>query len=196
MNKKAPQVNSLTQILEDIVSKNDHSTISIAEILDHLNNRGFGPLLAILGFFVIVIGAIPLVPSLVSLVIIFLNLQMLIGKKYPWLPKRIMNLKMDKSKIEHGIQFIKPVSKKIHPMLKMRWLFLFNRISEIITSITCIILAAVIVVTGFIPLLPTLLALPIILFGVGYMARDGLLIALGFLIVFAVGSFFCCQYLC
>jgi hypothetical protein len=193
MDKVSQQVNSLTQILEELISKTDHEKITVAEILDHLNNRGFGPLLAILGFFVIIIGAIPLVPAFVSLIIIFINLQMLINKKYPWLPKQIRDLKIDKSKIKHGISFIKPFSQKVQPLLRMRWSFLFNRISKIITSLTCIALAAIIIVIGFIPFLPAILAVPIILFGIGYMAQDGLLIALGFLIVFAVSGFFLLQ---
>ena len=184
-NTKSSKPDSITVILEGVISGIKGEKISIEQIVDHLKYRGYGPILAILALFVIIFGFIPLLPALFGLIIIFISIQMLIGNEHPWLPNKLKNLKISKDKLTYCIKFARPYTKKLERMLHMRYIFLFNRVSEIITAITCLTLACAMIIVGFIPMLPAAFSVPIFLFGIGYTVQDGLLIVLGFLIIFA-----------
>lgn len=176
----------INHILEGLISDIDGDQVTVGQIIDYLKYRGFGPILALLSLFVIIVGAIPLVPAIIGLAISFISIQMLIGKEHPWMPRKIRNLTIEKNKLEHILSFSKPYTNKLERILRMRLLFLFNRFSEIITAIMCLSLAIPMIAIGFIPMVPALFCLPILLFGIGYTAQDGLFIASGFIIIFGI----------
>lgn len=176
----------ISQILEHLISEISGDHVTIGEIIDNLKHRGFGPILVVLSLFVIIAGAIPLVPAIIGFVIVLISMQMLLGSEHLWIPHKLKHLKINKSKLAHCISFAKPYTKKLEHILKMRLLFFFNRTSEIITAIVCLALAILMIVIGFIPMVPAVFCLPIFLFGIGYTAQDGLFIALGFLIIFGI----------
>lgn len=183
MPRKSKHSNSMTEMLNSLVGQSESKTISVGQIIDNLKHRGFGPMLAILGLLIIVVGAIPLVPALLSLIVCFVSVQILLDKAHPWVPKKIRNLKINRSKLKHGLNFIKPTIRKMERLLKTRLTLFFNRVSEIIIAFTCLALALAIILIGFIPMVPALFALPILMFGVGYIAQDGLVIFIGFLLL-------------
>lgn len=184
MKRKPKPSNSMTYMLESLVGHSTAKFITIGQIIDNLKHRGFGPMLAVLSLMIIIVGAIPLVPALLGLLVVFVSVQILIDQAHPWVPKRIRDLKVNKHKLQHGLKIIKPYILKLERLLSTRLTFFFNRVSEIIIAITCLALAIAIILIGFIPMVPALFSLPILMFGVGYIAQDGLVVFLGFLIIF------------
>lgn len=183
MQEEKPHSTRIIEILEGLISNISGEQITVEQIVDQLNHRGFGPLLAVLALLVIIVGAIPFVPALVGIIIAFICLQMLFGYKHPTLPKLLQNLKIKKSLINTIIKFLKPFAQKMGVLIKRRYTFFFNRFSDIIISATCICLALCIIFLGFIPFLPLVFCAPIFMFGIAYTVEDGLLIVLGYILI-------------
>lgn len=195
MNASSPQNEgeSLTGILEGLTAGLETEQITIGHIVEQFKYRGFGPLLLVPALIVILpTGAIPLIPALAGLIIAFVCLQMLIGREHPWLPKRLKEFSIPKSKLENSIRRAKPYTEKIDKILHRRFVFFVNAISKRLTALFCLVLCLVMFFIGFIPMLPATLALPVFFFGLGFIAQDGLIITLGFLSMFvsAVGLWF------
>jgi hypothetical protein len=176
---------TMSGILASLLEHVSTERVTTGQIIDQLKHRGFGPILALLALFIIVLGAIPLLPAFIGMLIILVAIQMVIGWEHPWIPKKLRAIELEKNKLQHLLDFTHPYTTKLERLLKNRYGFIFNRVSEIITAITCIIIALTIITIGFIPLLPALLAIPIFLFGIGYTVQDGLVVIIGFLMVAA-----------
>lgn len=178
MSKKA-----LTDMLEAIKDSTENGKISFADIVRALNSRGFGALLVAPSIIIILpTGAIPGIPALCGLFIVLISAQLLIGRKYPWLPKRLKKASFDKEKYERALEKAKPYTEKIDEFFHPRFEFLTREPVQRVIAILCLLLSLVIISIGFIPLLPDPLALAILLFGLGISVHDGLITALGFLV--------------
>ncbi len=161
--------------------------ISIGDLVDALNSRGYGPLLigpALLT--VLPTGAIPGVPAISALMIIFISVQILLGQSHPWLPKRIKKFSFSRKKFIAGLDKIKPYTEFIDSFFYPRLEFLTRKELKPFIAILCIILSLGIIVLGWIPFLAMIPASGILLLGLGLSARDGLLVALSFCVM--VGS--------
>jgi hypothetical protein len=173
---------NLSSVLGTLTTEIDDDQTTIGNIAERFKDRGFGPLLLVPSLVVILpTGAIPLVPALAGLIISFVCIQMLIGREHPWLPKQLKQLSIPKSKLQKAVRHAKPYTKKIDKVLRKRLSFLVNPFSKRLTALLCLLLSLAMIFIGFIPMLPATVALPIFLFGLGYIVQDGLVIAIGFL---------------
>ena len=189
LNPNQIKSRTLTSILEGMVVDVAEDKVTIGHIVSHLKHRGFGPLLLIPALLVILpTGAVPMVPAAAGMLIAFVCVQMLIGHQSPWLPRRLRDFSLSKSRLEKTVARATPYAKKIDRVLFKRFLFLVSPLSKRLTAVFCLLLSIAMITIGFIPMLPSMLALPIFFFGLGYIAEDGLVVATGFLTIF--GSVF------
>lgn len=181
----AAATESLTGVLDMLLDGQKDQRVQLGNVVKQFKYRGFGSLMLVLTLVIMLpTGAIPFVPAISGLLILFISFQILFGYKYPWIPQRLSNLSMSRDKLERGIHKVKPYTQKIDRLLKPRLPYLTHNIVKRITALITIMFATVIILIGFIPLLPATLAIPIFFFGLGYIARDGLLILIGFLSIF------------
>lgn len=175
---------ALTETLETLEEKIDGEKISFGEIVEALNSKGFGSLLVGLSLILVLpTGAIPGVPAFVGIFIMLVSAQILFGRDYPWVPNKLDNMKFNFSKYKRSVEKAKPYTEWIDGFFKNRLEILtHNGAKKIVAFITCI-LAATIIVIGFIPFLPMLPGLTILFFGLGLMTHDGLMTALGFVVL-------------
>lgn len=177
---------ALTDVLDTIEESSDNSKISLNEIVDALAKRGFGPLL--IGPALITIlptGAIPLVPGLCATIIFLIAGQILIGKKHPWFPKKLLNISFNRSTFEKGHKKIRPYAEHIDAFFHPRLEFLTRQTAQRVIAFLCLILSVIIIIFGAIPLLPAVPASAILFFGLGLTVHDGLLTSLGLVTVIA-----------
>ena len=175
------QKTNLTDTLEAIESETEGDSISFHDLVTALNRRGFGALL--IGPALITIlptGAIPGVPALCAVFIILVAAQVVLGRKHPWLPKKLKDMSFNRDKYLKGIQKAKPYTKRIDGFFHPRLRFLTHEASERVISLLCVFLSVAIIVLGFIPFAAMLPASAILLFGLGLSVHDGLLTAFGF----------------
>lgn len=175
-----PHNKNLSDTLDILQTETSGETVIFNDLVEALNRRGFGPLLiAPSALTILPTGAIPGIPALCGIFIILMAGQILIGRHHPWLPKRIKNFSFRRDKMVSAIQKAKPYTSKVDTFLRPRLKFLTQDTATPLVALICVILSLGIVVIGFIPMLPAAISLPILFFGLGISAKDGLMTLLG-----------------
>lgn len=172
----------LTEIIESIASEADQHQVDVHEILDSFSKQGFGILLILPCILLLIppIGAIPGVPFLMGLLIALLSIQLMVGVRQPWLPRKIMDVKVKTKLVKKSINGLLPFTRAVDKYTKRRLqiLFMFPMIN--IAACCCLCLSVVIMFIGWIPFLPFGVAAVVLVFAVGLTVGDGLFLALGF----------------
>ncbi len=177
--------NGLAATLETIEQETSGERIVVGDIVAALEKRGFGPLLIAPALITALpTGAIPFVPAICAILIILFAGQMVLGAGNPWLPKKIKSYSLSRTKFQRLVKKSKPLIRWVDNCAQQRFEILTHKIAQRLIAALCIFLAGLIILIGFIPFAPTLPALAILLFGLGISMRDGLIILLGFAVVF------------
>lgn len=173
----------LSGLLDDLEALLDNrERVPLGEIIDALGARGFGPLLVTLSAFLILpVGMIPGMPGLVAIVLVLIGLQMLIGQKRLWAPVGVRSRTVSAELLRVSIQRARPIARRLRPVLMPRYYGLVDNGLILSTAAAIFIGTGVVIfLIGFIPGLPFVLSIHVLLIGLGMTARDGIVTALGF----------------
>ena len=156
---------------------------SIGDIVDQLDERAFGLL--------ILLFAIPcLVPGLpgaqlIAIPIFLLAIQMALGAKEVWLPKRALEARVKSAWIESIANFTDKRLRWTTEFSKPRLTFLASGLSERLVGAICAIAA----VTIMLPITNSIPSLAITLIAVGLLQTDGLFTLAGSILGLAWSTF-------
>lgn len=175
----------LQTLLDKALEQADGDRLKVGDLLDAYGTRSFGPVIALLALIVISpLGAVPFLPILFAALILLIAVQILFGRKHPWVPDRIRKIAFDRKKAEafreKSGDWLKRIDKLIGPRLEWAATGPADYAAALAVCFLCLILGA-----PPIELIPYAAALPasaILMFGLGLTARDGLLMILGYLI--------------
>lgn len=175
---------TLEQTLESVAGDATAEHTTLGQVFDDLERRGFGPFIAVFSVFVLTpIGIIPGVPALVGIAIILFAGQIIVGRRKPWFPARLRRVRLDSGKLRKGVEVAKPWARRLSKILHPRLAFLASGpIATAAISLVSIATAFFLILIGFIPGLPVVFGVTILCFGLGLTARDGLAVALGYLV--------------
>jgi len=190
MTRQAPDIDgkdedgagTLNGVLDDLEALADGADpVAFGDIVETLGARGFGPLLMILSLFLLVpVGAIPGVPAAIGLVVAGIGAQVIRGRKGLWLPKRVRRLNIAAREVSQAIGLLRPRLQWLGRYLHRRLTILAEgRLSLLGIGMVLLVVGVAMVFIGFVPLLPILLALPVLVFGIGLTMRDGLVVLVG-----------------
>jgi hypothetical protein len=174
---------ALNGVLDDLEHlANGSETVAFGDIVDTLGARGFGPLLLILALFLLVpVGAIPGVPAAIGLVVALIGMQVVRGHRGLWLPDRVRRVSLTADRVTQAAHMLRPRLRWLGRFLHRRLAILAEgRLSVMAIGAVLIAVGLAMIVAGFVPLLPILLALPVLVFALGLTMRDGLLVLLGY----------------
>jgi hypothetical protein len=159
--------------------------LTAAEMLSVIGARGFGPVLVVLSVFLILpVGMTPGLPAVVAVILALIGLMMLIGRKRLHLPERIGRLSLASRRIVAVTRRVRPYTARLHGVLRPRLEVLANsRPAFLAIGLILIGTALVLFFIGFIPFLPFVLALHVLLLGLGLSARDGLAVLAALVLV-------------
>ncbi len=171
------EVNDLRSLLRSLGENTEGESVTIADLLDAVGRRSYGPVLLLLGF--IAVSPLTLVPGanwLVALVTFIFAMQIVVGLKYPWLPKRALNVSFPRKYLLSGIKALEKHAYVVDRILRPRLTFL-TRIPFInIVALACVAAALITIPLGLIPFGPLLPGLTVLLFGLALTARDGVVL--------------------
>lgn len=171
----------LTETLEVLEDETEGTKVVFGDIVEALNHRGFGPLLMAPALLTILpTGAIPGIPALSALFICLVAGQILIGRRYPWMPKRLKKFSFKRQKLISAIELAKPYTTKIDRFIRPRLTFLSRKGFQWLIAAICCVLAGFMGLIGFVPLMPALISLPILFFAIGISSKDGIMTVCGF----------------
>lgn len=162
---------TLKNFKQDIKGKR----VSIHQMVKVLNNRGYGVLLLLLCLIEILpTGAIPGMPSLVGTIIILVSLQLLLGRHHVWVPNFIGRKKMDYHKVQAALDRAIPLVRRMDKITKERLQIFTTLWGEKISALMIIMLALTFYPLEFVPFASSIPAVMIAIFGMSFVARDGL----------------------
>ncbi|WP_454782111.1 exopolysaccharide biosynthesis protein [Legionella sp. WA2022007384] len=178
-----------SDILLEIANHKDlQGELTYQEILQILGERAFG---IVLLFFALPsalpFSTVPGVSLVFSVPIALFACQMVFARKTLWLPQIIAKRTIHQKTISKVIRVTVPYLTKIEHFLKPRWEFMTSRIMEIINGILIFCLAILLMLP--IPLSNFIFAALLIIFSLGLIERDGLLIVVGYIGIIFYFSF-------
>ena len=187
---RAVKRNGLADILQRLRRKcHGSSKVSVGELLTALESRGFGPLLLLPVFMVVLpTGAIPFVPDVAAAIMVLIATQMLAGRKTPWMPERLEKITIRSQKLERAAKKAGPLMRRIDALTHRRATVFTHAAFQKLVALMLIVQSLLIMVIGMIPFLPDLLVLPVLLLALGLSVQDGFIAFAGFALMVATGG--------
>jgi len=170
---------TLLDTMEIMAGDAPEDGLSLREIMHRLDQSAFGALLIVLAMPV----SIPFlygVPQIVSVPMIALAGQMVLGRHEPWLPAKLAERRLSKSGLTQiatgGRKWFGWIERLARPRLK----FLASKPAErVIGLLLCVFCASILLP---LPLTNTVPGIAVAIVGFGLLAKDGLIIIPGLLL--------------
>lgn len=156
--------------------------LSVGRALDVFAERSFGALLTVIAAIAAlpVIGAIPGVSILTGTLIILVAAQFLIGRKSPWIPRRLRALTIPPDKMKSAVETVKPYAGRVDDVIRPRLTALTRgAAAEAAIAVLSILLALLFYPAAVIPGGVWVPALSVMALGLALVARDGALAIVG-----------------
>lgn len=164
--------------------------VRVADIVEAIGDDGLGALILVPALIMITpASGIPGLSTAGAVIILLAAIQMAAGRDTIWLPEFIRRRKMARSKLGKAAGWIVPPARWIDRLTRRRLTPLVRRPLNLLPLAICIGIACVVPVLEFIPFSASLAACAIAFFGLGFVAEDGLLVAVGLAIAAGVGWF-------
>ncbi|MFC3079080.1 exopolysaccharide biosynthesis protein [Phenylobacterium terrae] len=157
--------------------------VSVQEIMDAVGHRSFGPLLLLAGLLGMTpVSAVPGVPSMIALITLLVASQLLIGRDTFWLPRFLLKRTVKADKLQKTVHVAARPARVVDRMVKPRLQVLTGPVADRIVALVCVILALAVPPLEFLPFVAFIPSAAIATFGLGLIARDGLLVLIAFTI--------------
>ena len=180
----AQSSHAIADVLDQMCDEADRQgRVTVGDMARRLGDRGWGPFLFIPALIEISpIGGIPGIPTLLAAIIAIFAAQIAWGRDGMWLPGFLRRRSVSAGSMRNAVGKVHPVADRLD-----RW---FHGRGPQLTSDRAIRIAAVLVLLlclsvpplELFPFASTAPMAAIAMFGLGFTLRDGLLMALGFLL--------------
>jgi len=182
--KRASNLNSMLDDLEKADETN--GKVAVADILDTVGQRSFGPLLLVPGLVVLSpIAGVPGVGTAAGVAVFLIAGQLLIGCDNFWLPKFIRRRTVERERLDKSVRALRPAARVVDRVLRPRLDFLTRRPFTYVVAAACIALALMLPVLDMVPFTSLVPAAAITAFGLAIIAHDGAVAAAAFVLSLA-----------
>lgn len=180
--------------VEDILDRleqegRDDDRATVGDVTGALGDRGFGPFLFVPALIEISpIGGVPGVPTLLALIIALFAVQILMGRDEMWLPGFLERRSVSGDKLAKSADKLRGVGRWLDRWFHGRLEALTTDKVARIAGIAVLLLCLTVPPLELVPFASTAPMAAIAAFGLAMTLRDGLLMALGFVLsIVAVG---------
>lgn len=157
--------------------------VSVEEIMDAVGHRSFGPLLLLAGLLGMTpVSAVPGAPSMIALITLLVASQLLIGRDSFWLPEFLLKRTVKADSLQKTVRAAASPARVVDRMVRPRLQVLTGPVADRIVALICVILALAVPPLEFLPFVAFIPSAAIATFGLGLIARDGLLVLIAFTI--------------
>lgn len=165
----------------DRAASSNGARVSVGEIMKAVGRRSFGPLLFLGGLLGMTpVSAVPTAPSLIALITILVSVQLLFGRESVWIPRFIEKLSVKADKVKKTVQVSRRPARIVDRLVKPRLEALTRPWADRLVALVCMLLAMAVPPLELLPFVAFVPATAIALFGLGLLARDGLLVLVAF----------------
>ncbi|MEX2526499.1 MAG: exopolysaccharide biosynthesis protein [Gemmatimonadota bacterium] len=175
-------LSGLLERMETVLGEED--PVSVETVLRVVGQRSFGPLLLLAGLITVapLVGDIPGVPTLVGAFVVLMAGQLLMGRRYFWLPDWLLQRTLSARRLRKALEWARSPARIVDNVLQPRLRFLVGKQGSYAIALVCGLLGVGMPVLEFVPFSATVAGAVLTLFGLALVGRDGLLAALGFLV--------------
>lgn len=170
---------SIFRVLDGLASKARKDGFSLQHIMSQLGDRAFGTFI----FFLAIPCCIPflyIIPQIVSLPLLLLSWQMVIGTKEPWIPETLGKRRIDKENLKRiakaGYTWLGWIEKITRPRIES---IIGQGLRRVVGFCLCVFSISIMIP---IPATNTVPGFAIALVSCGMIGKDGLMILAGLLI--------------
>jgi hypothetical protein len=181
MNREgtAAPVTNLRTLLRSLVLNTEGEEVTVRELLHAIGRRAYGPVLMLLGF--IAVSPLTIIPGanwfVATLTLIF-AVQIVVGRRTPWLPKSALDFSFKRSLLVQGAGAGEKYAHMVDALVRPRLHVLTEAPFVQVVAMLCVMAAMITYPLGVVPLGPLLPSLTILLFGLALTARDGVVLLL------------------
>ncbi|MBL8627531.1 MAG: exopolysaccharide biosynthesis protein [Myxococcales bacterium] len=156
--------------------------LTIAEILDATASAGFGFVIALLA-----LTAIPFVgmSTPFGVAIVFVGAQLLIGRTRPWLPARIRRVALSAAALTRIARWLRRATGWMSHLVRERGGALTAGPALAMVGLGLVILGAGLALPLPIPGSNLVFIVPVLIYGIGLLEKDGLLMVIGHVMALA-----------
>ena len=176
---------NLTELINTMERmEREKAKVSVDDVVHAVGRRSFGPLLLLAGLITLapIIGDIPGMPTLMAALVLLTSVQLLLGRETFWLPKWLLSRSLSRNKFDKAIHYMKKPARWVDSLLGVRLAWMTGYIGICVTAVMCLLIALAMPPMEFIPFSANGAGLALTLFGLGLVARDGIMLSLGFLL--------------
>lgn len=187
--------NSLVHDFKTLLDRTKGKSIQVTEILQALHGRGYALMLIIIALPFCLPVQIPGFSTPFGLILAFLGLRIAFGHR-AWIPGFLLSKTISHEILEKIAAWTIKVTDKLRFLIRTRMVWIVRTPSlHILHGITIAVLAILLALPLPIPLTNILSALPIVLFGLGMLEDDGLMIIIAYILSFICFAFFILLFL-
>ncbi|WP_423821533.1 exopolysaccharide biosynthesis protein [Salinisphaera sp. SPP-AMP-43] len=173
---------TLTALLEMLESSGDSDQLNMGEVLATIGERGYAPLTLMLSLIAILpTGAVPGVPTVCGISIVLISSQLVLGKRSPWLPKKLRQMSISRARYIQVAKRIRPWTKRLDRLVKPRLQWLVEGPAARLIGLLFVVLALCMPPLEILPFAAAAPGGGIALISLGLAGRDGLWVILGLL---------------
>jgi hypothetical protein len=176
MTPPASQDTAISDRLDQLVEEATGETVTLAWMLGQLNERAFGLFLLILAL----PCCIPFlygIPQVVALPLMFVSVQILLGRRAPWLPRRLGARTVSTDALATLARRARPWLRRIEAISRPRLGVLTRAPIDQAVGLALVLFSASILVP--LPGTNTVPGLAVAIVAMGLLQRDGALVMLG-----------------
>lgn len=183
-----PEQHALGDILDRLVERTS-GRVTLDELLEAVGSRGFGPMVAAIGFIAVApSGAIPGVPTICAVLILLVCAQIFLPRNHPWLPAPMRRISFPHDRLRKAVEKAGPVVRCIDGWFGRRLTGLTGRAMEPLVAGVCALMALTMPPLEVVPFAGAAPASAVVVLGVALTARDGVMTLLGLILcVVALG---------
>lgn len=181
MTAHTEQVMPISERLSNLADAAEGESVTLLWMLEHLSERAFGLFLLILAL----PCCIPFlygIPQVVSLPLMFISAQIVMGHKTPWLPAKLGARSVSSAGLRSLSDRAKPWLQRIEAISSPRLVGLTAAPADRLVGITLVLFSASILVP--LPGTNSVPGVAIVVIAMGLLQRDGILVILGIILGF------------
>jgi len=165
-----------SDILNGIAADAHGVRVTLREIVSSLGDRGFALLMVVFGL-PNVLPLPPPIPLVCGLLLVFIALQIVCGRRHPWLPRRVLAASVEHDKLDAVLARATPVLRKLERFSRRRLSFV--PASWELRGAGILLLVVSIGLVGAAPLIGQIpMGISTCLIGLALVERDGVIMAL------------------
>lgn len=179
---RAPE--NLEQLLENIADvAREQDRISLQRVVEAMGRRSFGPLLLLVGVVTASpLSGIPGVASVLGFLILLVAVQLLLGRRYFWLPQWLLRRWVPNRKLAKALGAMDRPARFVDALLRPRLTALVRHRGTAAIALVCVVVTATMPVLELVPFSASLAGVVLAAFGLALVAHDGALALIGYVL--------------